>query len=313
MRHILCLLIAALSIISSSAQSDSAWVSVSIPVVCIREGRGHSTELSSQAVMGTPMLVLEDDGSEWLLLKGPDNYEGYVNVSGLTRLTHRQMTAWRKAPRVVVTALDDSRIYTDTTDLSPRNVVSTLVCSSILEGIPANGRYSFVTTPDGRNGWIETARIASIDQWGNGAFNADDIIDRCYYLMGTPYLWGGCTPKSMDCSGLVRLTYFASGILTLRDASQQFNSGLRLAPEQTDMLRRGDLLFFSNTPDGGITHVALYDCNGTYIHSSGKVRVSRMAEDDADFASRVYRGASRIAGMEDSFGIWRIKNHPWYF
>ena len=117
----------------------------------------------------------------------------------------------------------------------------------------------------------------------------------------------------MDCSGLVRVVYFDRGILTLRDARQQIGIGKRIEPENLSELKRGDLLFFSNTPDGRISHVAIYDADGRYIHSSGLVKINRMSDDDPDFSKRYYRGASRIVGMEDTPGIVRMINHPWYF
>ncbi|MDE6116368.1 MAG: hypothetical protein K2G33_02535 [Duncaniella sp.] len=56
--RIIC--IAVILLVASNAYAqDSCWVQVRIPVACIRDGKGHSTELISQAIMGTPMLVLE--------------------------------------------------------------------------------------------------------------------------------------------------------------------------------------------------------------------------------------------------------------
>ncbi|MDE5786504.1 MAG: C40 family peptidase, partial [Duncaniella sp.] len=135
-----------------------------------------------------------------------------------------------------------------------------------------------------------------------------------YSLMGAPYLWGGMSTKAVDCSGLVRVAYQGNGILLRRDASQQIHTGKKISPAApTDSLRRGDLLFFSYGPGGRISHVALYDTDSTYIHSSGRVKVNRMRPDDPDFSHRVYRGASRIEGAIPSPGITTFRLHPWYF
>lgn len=292
---------------------DSLWVQINIPVACIREGKSHAAEMSSQAIMGTPMLVLENDGGEWLGLRSPEGYEGYVNVSSIVPVGHDDMIAWRRSPRVTVTSLDETRLYADTLSQAARSVVSTLVNGSILSGRKSDGRFSCVSLPDGRTGWIENRFITPAEQWASTPFDADSILDRCYMLMGTPYLWGGNSTKSVDCSGLVRVAYYANGILTLRDARQQIGIGRRIEPSDSASLRPADLLFFSSEPAGRITHVAIYDKDNTYIHSSGRVKTNRMTADDPDFSARVYRGASRIDGMTGTPGIWQIINHPWYF
>jgi len=311
MRYLFSILLLTVSSLCGFCQ-DSLWVLVNIPVACIREGKGNPTEMSSQAVLGTPMLVLEDD-VEWLRVKGPDRYEGYVNISNLKRLSDSEMKSWRSASRVVVTALDEPRVYSDTVGLSPRKIVSQTVNGSILEGRKSAGRFTHVSFPDGRGGWIASDAVTPIEEWASTPYNASEIVERCYTLMGAPYLWGGASGKSVDCSGLVRFALYGRGILTLRDAREQIGIGLRIDPDDTASLREGDLLFFSAVPDGRITHVAVYDRDGRYIHSSGRVKTNMMTADDPDFSCRVYRGASRIEGMTGTPGIWQIIDHPWYF
>ncbi|MCM1138857.1 MAG: C40 family peptidase [Muribaculum sp.] len=300
------------SAISISAQ-DSCWVQVRIPVACIRDGKGHATEMTSQSIMGTPMLVLEHDGGEWLKLQGPDGYEGYMNISSVTKLSHTDMLKWRDSPRLVSVSLPEIKVYSSETDKCARTVVTELVNGSILEGILSDGPMTKVTLPDGRSGWVETSSMMPAEEWASQPFDANDILTTCYWLMGTPYLWGGCTTKSTDCSGLVRISYFANGILMLRDARQQIEIGKHIDIEDINSLEAADLLFFSGTPDGRISHVAIYDNDGKYIHSSGLVKTNHMKYDDPDFSNRVYRGASRINGMIPSDGIIQMINHPWYF
>ena len=296
------------------SENNAEWVQINIPVACIRDGRGHSTEMTSQAVMGMPMRILENDGGEWLMLEAPDGYRGYVNVSSVVRKSESDMTAWRASQRLTVVSMPEVKVLSDTLNGMIRgNVVTELVNGSIVEGALGTGVYSHITLPDGRNGWVRTEDMMSTDKWADQPFDADAILDRCYYLMGTPYLWGACSTKSVDCSGLVRVAYYANGILTRRDAREQIAIGQRIEPEDTAGLRSGDLLFFSQTPDGRISHVAVYDNAGTYIHSSGQVKVNRMEASDPDFSARVYRGASRIEGMLDTDGITKVINHPWFF
>lgn len=313
MKNLLLILLVILSSRVYAADADSAWVQIRIPVACMREAPGHPSEMSSQAIMGMPMLVLEDQGGEWLKLKGPDGYEGYVNISSLARKSESEMRQWRKAPRLVCTDMDEVKVYSDTSELTNRNVVTELVNGSITEGKLSTGRFSEIILPDGRKGFAPTSSLCTAEIWASQPFDAEAVLERCHYLTGTPYLWGGCSTKSVDCSGLVRVALYANGILTLRDARQQIDIGKRIEPGDISSLRPADLMFFSSTPDGRIGHVAVYDGNGCYIHSSGLVKVSAMSNDDPDWSTRCYRGASRIDGMTGTTGIWQISSHPWYF
>ena len=289
------------------------WAQVRIPVACIRSGRGHATEMTSQAIMGTPMRLLEDNG-EWQRVQTPDGYIGYMNISSIALKTDDEMADWRRAPRLTVTSRDEAKVYSSAESTSPRDVVTELVNASIIEGtLDGNGKRVKILLPDGRSGWVDRKAVSDIETYANQDFDVDFILDTAYSLIGTPYLWGGASTKSVDCSGLIKVSYLANGIILMRDASQQIFTGIKIAADDTDSLKAGDLLFFSHTPDGRIGHVAMYDRDGCYIHSSGRVKVNSMSHDDEDFAPRVYRGASRIAGAVGTTGITRVENHPWYF
>ncbi len=290
-----------------------SWAQVRIPVACIRDGAGHSTELISQAILGTPLRILDEDG-EWLHIQSPDGYEGYMNISSVARKSVEEMELWRKSDRYVSISLPEVKLTKDSTlALNPENIISEVTLSSILEGEALNDSILLLTLPDGRKGYASSSQFLPAVHWATQPLDTDSVVARAYWLMGTPYLWGACSTKSVDCSGLVRVSYFANGILTLRDARQQIEIGKRIEPEDFDQLQRGDLLFFSSQPDGRISHVAIYDRDGRYIHSSGLVKSNEMIPDDPDFGNRYYRGASRISGMEDTPGIIRMINHPWYF
>lgn len=313
MKYLLSLILVLLASRSFAHSGHDGWALVNIPVACIREGDSHASEMSSQAIMGMPLKILEYNGGDWLLIESPDTYKGYMNISSVFRLSDSGLENWKRSPRLVVTSMDEVKVYADTLAPGCRNVVTELVNGAIVSGTIGHGEYTEVSLPDGRAGWLRSSSVAPIEQWASSPFDARAILDRCYYLMGTPYLWGACSTKSVDCSGLVRVAYYANGILTLRDARQQIDIGKRIEPADTTSLQPADLLLFSNTPDGRISHVAIYDADGRYIHSSGRVKTNYMRADDPDFAPRFYRGASRIGGMIPSDGITALIDHPWYF
>ena len=310
---LLLLVMSAIFQVGGAVPADTAWAQVTIPVACIREKPSHSSQLTSQAIMGTPLRVTGQHGDEWLAIEGPDGYTGYMIYSSVSRPSHEEMLAWRRAPRLVVTSRQ-AMAYTSPASRSPRDVMTELVAGSIVEGTVSADSVTAVKLPDGRHGWIATGSVAPLDEWSSRPLDTDAAVETAYSLMGTPYLWGGISTKAVDCSGLVGVAYQSQGIILRRDASQQIHTGKKIAPDApVDSLRRGDLLFFSYTPGGRISHVALYDADSTYIHSSGRVKVNAMRRDDPDFSHRTYRGASRIAGMIPSDGITTFRLHPWYF
>lgn len=294
------------------AQDSVSWGLVRIPVACIRDGKGHSTEMTSQAIMGTPLQILDTDG-DWHHIISPDGYEGYMNISSVAVKSADEIGEWRRSKRLVSVSVPEIKVYSTPEGRGARDVVSEFTLSAIVEGTILSDTLASVTLPDGRRGYADARHFVPAEKWASADFDMKKAMDIAYSLMGTPYLWGACSTKSVDCSGLVRVAYFSQGVLTLRDARQQIEIGKRIGPEQRDSLMTGDLLFFSNTPDGRISHVAIFDHDDSYIHSSGLVKTNRMRSDDPDFGKRYYRGASRIVGMEDSKGITKMINHPWYF
>ena len=75
------------------------------------------------------------------------------------------------------------------------------------------------------------------------------------FFEGTSYEWGGVTPWGCDCSGLVSSSFHLHGVRVPRDAWMQASTGQPV--EGMDDLQPADLLFFSDEPEGKITHVAI--------------------------------------------------------
>ena len=104
-----------------------------------------------------------------------------------------------------------------------------------------------------------------------GPITGHDILRSARRYMGTPYVWGGDTPKAFDCSGFVQYVFGEYGISLPRTAKEQ--AGIGDAPRAGD-LRPGDLLFFYGGQ--GAQHIAIYVGGDTIIHASSAARRVRL-------------------------------------
>lgn len=91
--------------------------------------------------------------------------------------------------------------------------------------------------------------------------------------LGVPYLWGGCSPRGIDCSCFVQHAYAAIGISVPRTTVTQVAAFIPVPREQ---LRVGDSLFFNNTCTNcgpNPTHVGMYLGNGLMIDAGDPVKI----------------------------------------
>ena len=226
-----------------------------LSVINLRKQPDHRSELVSQSLLGTPLLVLKDKDS-WLLVQTPDHYIAWTEKNSVGMKTQTDMLRWRKAKRIIYTS--NSGWILNSPDHS--KVVGDIVAGSILEATGESKGYINVLLPDGRKGCVDKNAIMDFDQFRNqGQADADKLIIRAFSLLGVPYLWGGSSSKGVDCSGFVQYIYFLNGIILTRDASLQALHGNPVSILQNfDKLKKGDLLFFGSKENWHqhVTHVA---------------------------------------------------------
>ncbi len=291
---------------------DKSWALSRISVAHVRTTPGHSSELSTQILMGTPVKLLEQKG-DWWYIEMPDGYKGYVIDNSLVSLSSDEMNNWKNVNRVIVTSIHQSYIYKTPSNKNIRNIITDVVNGVILLGEKSSEEYSKVVLPDGRIGYIKSEDISSIEMWANQEFNSEKILDVAYSMMGLSYLWGGTSTKALDCSGLAKVSYYANGIILRRDAYQQAETGDIISPENWQECQAGDLLFFGNKKTGRVTHVAIYDEKGLYIHASGRVKINSIDPSSGLYLSTPFFHASRIKSAIGTEGITQACKHPWYF
>lgn len=293
-----------------SVLGEKVWSLARLSVSNIRSKPEHSAELVSQALMGTPMKVLEYSEG-WYKVQTPENYVGWMDEGGLVRLSEVELMQWKTSNRYIF-----NRITGSAFDRANRNgkPITDLVLGDIFEVETETHGYLKVRLPDGRNGFVKKSECISWTEWIERKPDDNIILDVARQLLGSPYMWGGTSCKAMDCSGLTKTVYFSQGIILARDASQQARYGQHPDFKNITSLLPGDLLFFGRSADR-IIHVGIYLENGKYIHASGLVQISSIDPNDPAYnvtEKKNLVAASRILNSLNTEGIILVKDHPWY-
>ena len=123
---------------------------------------------------------------------------------------------------------------------------------------------------------------------------ADMVINEASKYIGTPYRWGGKTPKGFDCAGFTKFIYNKFGIELAPSAAPQYKAGRKL---KTEEIERGDLVFYGGrTSSHSIGHVGIVtsvdDGGFSFIHAATTgIRIDRSSE---PYYKKRFIGACRV-------------------
>lgn len=131
--------------------------------------------------------------------------------------------------------------------------------------------------------------IQAIDRDLQRLWTTNGIISTGKSLIGIPYVWGGTTPSGFDCSGYTKYVFGKNGITLPRNSRDQYNMGRSVAYSS---LRPGDLVFFSLSNNGQVSHVGIYIGGGQFINAttSKGVTISSFSS----YWMNAYVGARRV-------------------
>lgn len=277
---------------------------IQISVANLRSRPSHSSELVTQATLGTPVKVLKKKGS-WYYIQVPDGYLAWVDYGGVTPVTQEIVEAWRETEKLIY--LQPYGFSYEEPDTEAQ-VVSDLAMGGILELLGEEDNFYKVRYPDNREAYVEKAYSQPYGQWvTNLDPTGESLIATSMSMKGVPYLWGGTSSKGMDCSGYTKTIFFLNGMVLPRDASQQIQAGLEVDSEKNfENLEPGDLLYFgrkatADSPER-IIHVGMWIGDNKFIHAMGDVHISNFdteAEDFDQYNYDRYLRTMRVLGQDD--------------
>ena len=301
----------------SPLPADSLYGVVNISVCNLREEGKFTSGMSTQALLGMPVKILQYTG--WYEIQTPDDYTGWTHRLVIRPMSKERYDEWNRAEKIVVTSLYGSTYTRPSEHARP---VSDVVAGNRLKWEGNKGKFYKVSYPDGRIAYIPKAISCPEKAWRAGLkSDAESILDTAYSMMGIPYLWAGTSPKGVDCSGFVRTVLFMHDIIIPRDASQQAYVGERLeAKKDFSSWQKGDLVFFGRKATAsqkeGISHVGFYMGDGKFIHALGDVHINSLNPQDKEYdefnAGRLLFAVRFLPYINKEKGLTTTDRNPYY-
>ena len=126
----------------------------------------------------------------------------------------------------------------------------------------------------------------------NAAASGREVVRVAKKYEGARYTLGGNSPKGFDCSGFTWYVYKkATGKEVTRGVKEQWKQGRSVG---RDKWRPGDLVFFEDTIEPGLSHVGIFLNGDSFIHAENEKTGVIVSSLNSDYYSKHYAGARRL-------------------
>lgn len=237
-------------------------------VANLRLRPSHKSELLTQSLLGEEISIVKSRSLWSQVICRKDDYCGWMENGSFAPCTMVELQTFHQDSKRV------NFLQADFLEKATKQsqILLQLVMGCRLRILGSVGKYFEVCTPSKERGFVAKT-----------AFNEflpspprERLQSIAFACLGIHYLWGGSTPKGLDCSGFVQLVMRECGINLPRDAQEQSEHGIKIS--NIAKFQFGDLLFFGSVAGKKtrVTHVALCLGDGMYVHASSFVRIHSL-------------------------------------
>jgi uncharacterized protein YgiM (DUF1202 family) len=174
----------------------------------------------------------------------------------------------------------------------------------VVTGAKSNGFYP--VDWDGLEGWMYADYLSWTDapttpretgvggDAGSEPGSADGqaMVDYAMHYLGYKYVWATHGPTTFDCSGF---TYWVVLHVLGEDiGTGTWTQSVSGRPVAYGELQPGDLVFFQNTFEWGLSHVGIYIGNNQFIHAENENTGVRISSLTSPYYSTRWYGARRL-------------------
>lgn len=182
-----------------------------LSITPMRRERSERSEMVSQMLFGEVYEVLEVD-EKWLYIRLlHDDSRGWVEKKIYREVGEAYVENYRASDQLIMGEVFN--LVVKQGDWENRLIVA----GSVLPFYDAYAKKMFL-------GDEEYVVLGALREVGIESLR-ELLIQYALMYYNAPYLWGGRTPKGVDCSGFVQMVYRLAGISIPRDVEKQVNEG----------------------------------------------------------------------------------------
>jgi len=228
-------------------------------------------------------------------------YKAHGAVMGLQKMGQPLVAASHAQPQELAPAVvADSK--NSPSGVSSKSVLAALDAKIDSGAIDINNNYNVQSIdPVKKSAAKPAVKVATrggsprdVVKWakdnGRLAFG-ESVANSALSYRGMPYIFGAQSPsRGFDCSGLVSYVLHKKGLHPPRTSSAQSHYG---TPVSRSQLKPGDLVFFSGTYKGGVSHVGIYIGNNNFVHAANPSKGVRVDSLSSSYYAKHYHNARR--------------------